>query len=411
MSEFFRVKDPQEVFEFFPQFKVCPTESVSLRQAGGRVLPADYQAVFDLPPFDRSVVDGYAMKAESSFGASEAMPVYLELVETIEMGYAPKKVLKPGQTSYVPTGGMLPQGADAVVMVENSGKLNENMVEIYKSAGPYTNMVRKGEDFKKDTPLLTKGDVLRSQDLGLLAAFGTASLSVYGKPRVGIISTGDELRESNDWDLPPGTIYDINSYTLGDMVLKAGGEPDWRGVVADGFANLQETAWNALQECDVVLISGGSSVGPRDYTLEVLKALPKSEILLHGIAVSPGKPTILANCYGKAVWGLPGHVASAMVIFGRFVTPFLAYIGGRRPPYEDVNLAQARLSRNVASAQGREDYIRAHIKRNDRGELMAEPILGKSSLLNTMIHADGLIKIDKNLEGVKAGEMVQVILF
>lgn len=410
MSEFFRVKDPQEVFEFFPQFSVLSTESIPLHLADGRIIACDFSATYDLPPFDRSVVDGYALKAESSFGASEAIPVYLELKENIRMGQAPAEELGPGQASYIPTGGMLPQGADAVVMVENSGMLNENTVEIYKSVAPYANMVRKGEDFREGQLLLKKGDVLRAQDIGVLAAFGRIAVEVYRKPVVGIISSGDEIVEPTQTPAL-GQIRDINSYTLGALVQKAGGEARLFGIAKDDFDDLYNRVKLAVDTCDVVIISGGSSVGTRDYTLKVLEALDNSEVLMHGVAISPGKPTILANCGGKAVWGLPGHASSAMVIFGRFLVPFLAYTGGHRPPYEELNLALAILARNVASAQGREDFVRARIVRNEAGELTAEPILGKSSLINTMVHADGLIKIDKNLEGVKAGTVVPVILF
>lgn len=410
MSEFFRVKDPHEVFDFFPQFNILGAESLPLHLACDRIIACDFAAAYDLPPFSRSVVDGYALKAESSFGASEAIPVYLELKENISMGRAPEIELKPGETSYIPTGGMLPPGADAVVMVENSGMLNENTVEIYKSVAPYANMVQKGEDFRAGQPLLQKGDVLRAQDIGVLAAFGRIAVDVYRKPVVGIISSGDEIVEPTQTPAL-GQIRDINSYTLGALVQKGGGEARLFGIAKDDFDDLYNRVKLAVDACDVVVISGGSSVGTRDYTLKVLETLENSQVLMHGVAISPGKPTILANCNGKAVWGLPGHASSAMVIFGRFLAPFLACIGGRRPPYEDLNLALAILTRNVASAQGREDYIRARIVRNDAGELTAEPILGKSSLINTMVHADGLIKIDKNLEGVKAGEIVQVILF
>lgn len=410
MSEFFRVKDPHEVFDFFPQFNILGTESLPLYLANDRIVANDFAAVYDLPPFSRSVVDGYALKAESSFGASEAIPVYLELKEQIRMGQAPEMALKPGETSYIPTGGMLPRGADAVVMVENSGLLNENTVEIYKSVAPFANMVQKGEDFKEGQPLLHKGDVLRAQDIGVLAAFGRIAVEVYRKPIVGIISSGDEIVEPTQTPAL-GQIRDINSYTLGALVQKAGGEARLFGIARDDFEDLYNRVKLAVETCDVVIISGGSSVGTRDYTLKVLETMDNSQVLMHGVAISPGKPTILANCDGKAVWGLPGHASSAMVIFGRFLVPFLAFIGGRRPPYEDLNLALAILTRNVASAQGREDFVRARIVRNAAGELTAEPILGKSSLINTMVHADGLIKIDKNLEGVKAGEVVQVILF
>lgn len=410
MSEFFRVKDPGEVFEFFPLFSVIGTETIPLQQANGRILAHDFKASYDLPPFNRSVVDGYALAAASSFGASEAVPAYLELKENILMGCPPLSPVAPGQTSYVPTGGMLPEGADAVVMVENSGMLNDNTVEIYKSVAPFANMVQKGEDFKKNQLLLEKGDVLRAQDIGVLAAFGHVEVEVFKKPLVGIISSGDEIVKPTQTP-SLGQIRDINSYTLAALVQKAGGDSVLQGIAKDDFDDLHDRVQKALDCCDIVIISGGSSVGTRDYTLDVLKSFADSEVLMHGIAISPGKPTILAKCNGKAVWGLPGHASSAMVIFGRFLTAFLAYVGGHKPPYEELNTALAILKRNVASAQGREDYIRARITRNENGELTAEPILGKSSLINTMVHADGLIKIDKNLEGLKAGEVVQIILF
>ncbi|MGB6012123.1 MAG: molybdopterin molybdotransferase MoeA, partial [Desulfobacterales bacterium] len=267
--------------------------------------------------------------------------------------------------------------------------------------------LEKGEDIPKGAVLVPKGKRLRPQETGLLAAFGKKTVTVYKKPVVGIISTGDEIVSVHETPAQ-GQIRDINMYTLSGMLRKAGAVPVSFGIVRDDFDDLFKKCTTAMAQSDMVLISGGSSVGTRDFTIDVLAALPESDILVHGISISPGKPTILAKSRNLAIWGLPGQVTSTMVVFEIVVKPFIDHIGGLSLNNERNFKLSARLSRNIASAQGRTEYIRVRLNSKD-GILWADPILGKSGLINTMVNADGLIEIGTNTEGLDKGAEVAVI--
>lgn len=406
MKDFFKVTDPDKVLEYVSLFQPVETEEISLEDTQWRILAEDIIADADLPPFPRSTMDGYALQASSTFGASDENPAYLNMVGQIAMGESPPFSLKQGEAARISTGGMLPNGADSVIMIEHAETLDEKTIEIYKGIAPGHNIIEKGEDFRKGSIMLAKGRKIRPQETGLLAAFGKEKVRVYKKPVISIISTGDEVVPVSEIPLS-GQIRDINSYTLSGQVRKAGGIPLAFGITKDNYKNLSDICRKAILQSDMVLISGGSSVGIRDFTIEVLSDLPDSEIIVHGISISPGKPTILARSGKKALWGLPGHVVSAMVVFTAVVKPFIEKISGnifwRKMP--DIS---AKLTRNIASAHGRTDYIRVRLTEKE-GILWAEPVLGKSGLINTMVKADGLIKIGKNTEGLEKGTMVQVI--
>jgi molybdopterin molybdotransferase len=269
-------------------------------------------------------------------------------------------------------------------------------------------MIQIGEDLQANQIILSHGQKLRPQEIGILAALGMETVSVYRQPVVAIVSTGDEIVPITETPAT-GQIRDINSYTIAGQVVQAGGQPVGMGIVKDDFKALDQMCRTALERSDVIFVSGGSSVGMRDYTIEVLENLPDSEILAHGISISPGKPTILARVGQKLFCGLPGHVASAMVVFHMVVRPFLEHIGGRDPRFNRPRICFARLRRNLASKQGRVDCIRVRI-RQEADQLFAEPILGKSGLIRTMIEADGLVCIDKNTEGLDKGTVVAVHL-
>lgn len=409
MKEFFKVQDVAEVFQYFDRFGPVAAETAGLAEAVGRVAAADLFADRDLPDFPRSIVDGYAVRGASTFGASEANPAYLTVRGSVAMGTVPDFAIGPGQAARMPTGGMLPQGADSVVMIEHSAVLDETTIEIYRSVAPGQNCIGAGEDFSKGALLVGEGQRIRSQESGVLAAFGRTEVPVYRRPAVGIISTGDEIVAVENTP-GPGQIRDVNAFTIASLVAEAGGRPVHYGIVRDSFDALYATSAQALERCDTVLITGGSSVGTRDFTVEVIGAFENSRILVHGISISPGKPTILAAVDRKAFWGLPGHVVSAMVVFSRIVKPFLWHIGGYTPKPDAELKMPARLGRNVPSVLGRLDYIRVRLVRKDE-DLWADPLLGKSALINTMVQADGLIEIDKNTEGLEKGDRVEVILF
>ena len=407
MKEFFKVKTIDQALAYRERFATMPIEDVSLIESLERILARDIQSDIDLPDFARSIMDGFAIRGSSTFGASEANPAYLNVKGTVAMGASSDFTVGPGEAVRISTGGMLPAGTDSVVMVEHTETIDDTTIEVYRSVAPGQNMVTVGEDIKKGEIALTGGRRIRPQETGMLAALGNQTVSVYQKPKIGIISTGDEIVPVKD--VPgPGQIRDINTYTLLCLVRQTGATAIPFGIVHDDYEALLTKSSQALNQCDMVLVSGGSSVGARDFTIDVISAMQDSEILFHGISISPGKPTILARVQNKAFWGLPGHVVSAMVVFSRIVIPFIEHISGYSAASAKKSRLTARLNRNLASAQGRVDYVRVRLIYKDRA-IWVEPILGKSGLINTMVKADGLIEIGMNTEGLEKGTEVEVI--
>lgn len=378
------------------------TEKVDLRQALGRVLARDCFAPEDVPGFDRSTMDGFAVRARDTFGASEGLPAYLEVTGEVLMGEAPSGEIGAAEAFRVPTGGMLPAGADAVVMLEYTEPLDDRTIGVVRPVAPGENVIRRGDDLRRDEQLFEAGHRLRPQDVGLLAAAGIGEVEVYRRLRVGIITTGDEIVPVKAKP-GPGQVRDVNSYTAQGQVVECGGEPVLFGVVPDEFESLAAVLRRALAETDLVVISGGSSVGARDITARVIDSLGEPGVLFHGLAVRPGKPTIGAVVGGKLVFGLPGHPVSAMVVFRLLVAPLLDPRAGR-------SAIRARIRRSLRSQVGKEDYVRVRLVW-ENGELYAEPVLGKSGLIATMARADGLARIPLDREGVAEGEPVEVILF
>ena len=386
MKAFFKVMDLEAVFQFIELFEPVGIETVPLDQSFGRILAVDVVSDMDLPDFNRSTVDGYAVRASSTFGASEGSPAFLTVEGTVSMGETADFVIKSGEAASISTGGMLPVGANGVVMIEHTEAVDESTIEVYKSVAPGQNVIESGEDIRNGNRVLTGGTRLRPQEIGLLAALGHNTVHVYRKPKIGIISTGDEIVPVNE--IPQrGQIRDVNSYTLSGCILESGGIPVPYGIVRDDFDTLFDTCSHAAEQTDMIFISGGSSVGSRDFTIDVLSKLPEPRILVHGISISPGKPTILAQSRDKAIWGLPGHVVSAMVVFKAVVNPFIEHIGGLKDVSTHKIMLPAKLSRNVSSAQGRVDFIRVRLIEKADG-LWAEPVLGKSGLIHTMVKAD-----------------------
>jgi molybdopterin molybdotransferase len=408
-KEFFKVLDVEQVLDFVSTFPRVAPETVALGGAFGRVLAADIAADAHLPAFGRSVVDGFAVHAASTFGAADGSPALLQIVGAVAMGQTPSFSIAPGQAARIATGGVLPEGADSAVMLEHAEELDETSIEVFRSVAPGQNVVAAGEDFNAGDMLLARGRRIRAQDAGVLAAFGHSQLAVYRRPVVGIISTGDEIVPVES-EPEAGQVRDVNTYTLAGLVSAGGAQPYPFGIVPDAFASLKAACETAIDRCDAVLISGGSSVGTRDFTVDVIRAFEGSEILAHGVAISPGKPTILARVRNKPFWGIPGHVVSAMIVFSRIVRPFLDHIGGLADPRSGEVRLSARLSRNIASVQGRTDFVRVRTERRG-GSIWAEPVLGKSALIHTMVKADGIIEVGKNVEGLNQGEAVEVILF
>jgi molybdopterin molybdotransferase len=405
--QFFEVKTREEVWAEFRRFVPLGLEEIPLDRAYNRVLGEPIVTDEDLPSFARATVDGYAVRGRDSFGASESQPALFTLVGDVGMGEVPRFEIGPGEAARIPTGGMLPAGADSVVMVEYTEELDRTSLAISRSVAPLENVIGRGDDVRAGNEVLSPGRKLRAQEIGLLAGLGRSKVSGYRRPRVAVVSSGDEIVPV-DREPGPAQLRDINSYSLAALVEECDGEPRRLGVIPDKFGPLRAACEQALKEADICLISGGSSVGTRDLTLQVLGSFPDTEVVVHGVAISPGKPTILVRIGGRAFWGLPGHVASAMVVFQVLVRPFMDHLRGISPSLGDRWPLRARLSRNVASKQGREDFIRVRLQQQADG-LLAEPIFGESGLISTLVRADGLVRIDRHTEGVYAGELVEVL--
>ncbi|WP_418791665.1 gephyrin-like molybdotransferase Glp [Phosphitispora sp. TUW77] len=412
MTELFKLTSVNEAWEIFKNNIVLngPTEEkVPVLDSLGRVLTRDIVSGIDIPSFTRSTMDGYAVRAADTFGASEAMPAVLEVSGEVMMGEEALTGLEPEQAVRISTGGMLPGNADSVVMVEYTEELDSRSILVVRPVAPGENVVRKGEDIREGQVIIKAGTIMRPQELGGLAGVGILSCHVACKPRVGILSTGDELVEP---DMVPGLgqIRDINSYAISGLVAEAGGQAINYGIIRDDFNFLEETVKKAVSETDIVVVSGGSSVGTRDVTSKVLDSIGKPGVLVHGVSVKPGKPTILGVVSNKPVLGLPGHPASAMVLADIFLVPLVRAMLGLGFTSPDRRTVRALIGRSIASSGGRLDYVRVALN-SENGELRADPVLGKSSLIMTMVKADGVVIIPMAKEGLEAGEEVEVVLF
>jgi len=411
MKPFFKVQTVEQVHAIAESVPRLPAEEIGLSQALGRSLAHDFSAPHDLPGFDRATMDGFAVRGRDTFGAGESEPGYLTLAGEALMGQAPGFSLGQGQCARIATGGMLPQGADAVVMVEHTRSLADGMVEITRPAAPGTNVLGAADDAAQGQILLPAGQCLRPQDLGLLAGLGVSRLKVIRRPRVGVISTGDEVVpvESNPG---PGQVRDVNTHTLAALVTQAGGEPHCLGLVLDREDLLAAKVAESMAANDLTLLSGGSSVGVRDFTAQVFLSFPEAHLLVHGVAMSPGKPFIWTRSQGRHLIGLPGQVASCLVAFHILVGPILERLLGREAlPFTRFARLNAKLTRNLASAQGREDYARVRVSPNGEGAWLAEPVLGKSGLIRTLTQGHGLVRVPLEKEGLEQGSPVEVLLF
>lgn len=385
-------------------------EILPFTAAFDRILAANLIAPEDLPMGDRSCMDGYALAAADTFGAGEGNPAYLECRYAIEVNAYPDFVLAPGECAWIPTGGFLPPGADCVVMVEHTQDIGGGTIEIRHSTAPGENLMFRAEDARRDTELLSAGTRLRVPEVGLLAALGIGEVAVHRRPRVALLSTGDEIVPVNARPRP-GEMRDVNSHALAALIAQAGGEPEPLGIVPDDLAALHGALAHGLEKCDALFLSGGSSKGTRDHTLEAIAALPGAEILAHGIAMAPGKPTILARVGTKPILGLPGQVGSAQVVMLVLGQPLVRHLSGDVRAFDETRrpLRRARLARNLASRQGREDYVRVRLEETTEG-LVAQPLMGKSGLLRTLLHSDGLLRIEAESEGLLEGQEVEVWL-
>jgi molybdopterin molybdotransferase len=412
MHGFFQLISTADFLGLLERFQPLAPEQVPLARGLGRILAGDITSPEPLPPFARATMDGFAVRARDTFGCSDSEPALLTITGEIAMGSAASELaLQPGQTAAIWTGGALPVLADSVVMVEFTHRLDERTVEIQRPVAPGDNVIRQGEDYGQEAVVLRRRHQLRPQDLGVLAGIGTTTLPVYRRPRVAIISTGDELVPP-DQQPGPGKIRDINSTTLAALVEECGGEAVSLGITSDSLDELTDACKRALAlPADVVLLSGGSSVGRRDFTLAVFERLERTEILAHGVSIRPGKPTILAHRENVAFFGLPGHVGSAIVVFHLLVRPLLRRLAGSATT-PGLRRIRAVTSEQIPSVIGREDYVRVTLRQeNFHSPIIAAPVYGKSGLLNPLVRADGLLVINRDTEGLDQGEEAEVLLF
>lgn len=381
-------------------------ETVGLLEACGRVLAEDVTSPGDLPGFPRSTVDGFAVRARDTFGATDSLPALLTVAGEVRMGEAVGFALGPGKCARIATGAMLPQGADAVIMVETTEDMGGGLIAVAKPVAPGENVVGAAEDVAKGDVLLQRGRRLRPQDIGALAATGISRVRVAAGPKVAIMSTGDELVEVSDAPLP-GKVRDTNSYSLYAAVLAAGARPVAAGIVRDDYREVASAMREQLARADMLIVSGGSSIGTRDFARDAIDSLGPPGVLVHGVAVRPGRPTILAVAGGKPVFGLPGHPVSCLTIFRLFVEPAISRWMGTAPERREV---EARLGANVASVAGREDYIGVKISVRD-GVRWADPVFTKSALISGLVASDGVVRVPAEVEGIEKGAPVTVTLF
>ena len=412
MPEFFNVLPPdqalQALIDALPPSPVA-IEELPLENSLGRVTASDIFSREDLPAFPRSAMDGYSLRAADTFGASEGLPAYFSIVGEVAMGQPSHVSVEVGEAAVTYTGGMLAQGADAVVMVENTQTVDSATIEVTRPVAPGENVVQPGEDINSGERLLPAGHLLRPQDLGGLAALGITTVQASRRPRVAILSMGDEVVPP-DMDPGPGRIRDVNTYTIAAQVTRAGGEPLPLGIVPDDFEAQLTAARSGLKRADSLVFSAGSSVSVRDLTADIINALGEPGVLVHGLSIRPGKPAIVGLVQGKPVFGLPGNPVSAMVVFDLLVRPILYHLAGC-PSLPEPATATATVAMDIASASGREDYVPVRLTGNDENCLTAEPVFGKSNLIFTLIRADGLVKVPRDKAGLYAGVTVRVRLF
>lgn len=406
--QFFKVKTVEETFSLIDEKikAIKDIETRPLEEALHYILAVPVTAKENVPGFDRSTVDGYAVRAKDTYGSSESMPGFLNLAGEVRMGETADVVVRSGEAVYVPTGGMIPPGSDSVIMIEHCEDM-DGLLNTYKQVAPGENIIRAGEDIREGETLLAEGTMLRPQELGALASLGVRAVTVFRKLKVGYLSSGDEIVPYQTENLLAGQIRDINYLTIAGLASEWDIEVIYDGIVRDDFHEFQARANALYHQVDCLILSGGSSVGAKDYTTDVIQSLGTPGVFVHGISIKPGKPTILALADGKPVIGLPGHPASAMIIFKLFGERILRRLKGEKIEKRPDRIF-ARISKNIPSAPGRSDYIRVRLVEKE-GEWWAEPIIGKSGLITTLVKSDGIVEITSEKEGISQGDYVPVI--
>jgi putative molybdopterin biosynthesis protein len=402
------LEEAQRAIAFHFKPPALGEEDAVLLEAYNRVLARDVVSTLDIPPFSRSTMDGYAVKAEDTFGADENQPANLKVTGVVNIGEQPQVIVGKGEAVEIVTGAPIPEGADAVVMVEDTER-EDSELHVFSSVAPKENVMKRGSDIKMDEAVLKKGQLLGSSEIGVLAALGLTKVKVSRIPMVAVLSTGGEVTEPGK-PLPPGKIYDINAYSISTAVTESGGKPVFFGVVADDKEALSKALHAALASSDMVITSGGVSVGPRDYTPQIVDSLGKPGIVVYGIAVKPGKPTTVGFAGDKPVFSLPGHPTSALLIFYLLARPMIQQLAGR--PLAPMKTVRAAAGSRMFSAKGRRTFVTVRLMFDKSCRLIAEPVeSGASGAITTLTKADGFVEIPENEQFVDADQEVTVFLF
>lgn len=406
--EFFNVVTVEEgkklIQDTFDHYQL-ETEKVHILEARGRSLAKDLVSGINVPDFNRSTVDGYAIIVEDSHGATDTIPSILNILGEVQMGQLSALKIKPGETAYVPTGGMIPEGATGMIMIENTEKMGADSLLIYKPISNGENIVYIGDDMKKGELVLEKGRFLNAEAIGTLAALGVSEVEVFKKPTFYIISTGDEIIDL-DQELTEGKIRDINSYALQALIEEIGGQVVGRTIVGDHYDLLRAELEKGLDFADIILLSGGSSVGTRDYTDKVINSFEGKGLLTHGLSIKPGKPTIIGECKGKLVIGLPGHPVSSIVVFKALIEP---YINQKLENKQIPASVMAQIEYNFPSSPGKETYQMVKLRKEEDG-YYASATHGKSGMISLLSQSQGYLVIKMHEEGINQGERREVFL-
>lgn len=384
-------------------------EEVGIDNGLGRILAEDVYALYDVPPFDRSAMDGYAVRSIDTVGASVTNSIVMKIVGVSETGHQTQVTLGRFDAVRISTGAPLPEGADAVVMLEYTHELGQDKIEIYRSVTPYENVSRRGEDIKKGSKVLGRGTLLQPQDIGILAALRIEKARILRKLRIAVLSTGDELVELGE-EVQPGKIIDVNRHTLMAAVRELGCEAVDLSIARDNLDDIRSGLTEGIRLADLILVSGGISVGAKDLVPEVVNNLGKTGIIVHGVSIRPGMPTALAAIGNKPLILSPGSPVAALIAFRVFVEPIVAKMLGISPGYVKGQTIEAKMARKVASPVGLRTFLRVMVRKVDDG-YVAEPIrTSGSSIISSLVRANGIVQIPERKEGVEKDESVEVEL-
>lgn len=392
------------ILENFIDYKF-ETEVIDILNSQNRILSKDIISEVDVPGFDRSTVDGYAIDVGDSYGASESIPSILDIIGEVKMGKLENRKVVAGKTMYVPTGGMIPKGASGMIMIENTEKMDENTILLYKPISHGENIISRGDDIKRSSLILKKGRKTDASAMGVLGSLGIKNVEVFKRPKFYIISTGDEIIDIDE-ELTPGKIRDINFYSLYGLIEKLGGEVVGKQIVMDDFTLLKAATDRAIDLSDIVLISGGSSVGTRDYTYKVVDSFQGRGVFIHGMSIKPGKPTIIGEAKGKLVIGLPGHPVSSIIVFKALLEE---YINKKLYVEHVIPQVNAKVEFNFPSSPGKTTYQMVRLEKR-QGEYFALPSFGKSGMISMLSNSQGYIILEEYEEGIYKGEMRTIYL-